>query len=204
MEPPRYCLAVDSESRDIIKFPSRENYIVNLDRMYRNVTRVELVFAIYEKVTNDLYVNLFIEELGGNLDANNDALKSAFTQLPLATSLNSYEKVTYNKSHYVSDKRFVKPLAKLPKLSIKFLNSQGQLTPIGKHLLRFEIEVTHFDNTVPRQMLPMSWDAARKDYLQRMAIAKHRGDTVAERDLKRALKEVANTLGITPAPTRST
>lgn len=135
-------LAVDSNFRDTQKHPNHWQYVVNFDNVFKNVVSVELVMAVYEKVTTDAYVNLYIDELSPNLYSNSNPIKGSFTQLPLTDTLN-----TYTRDKYRSIKQFVKPLSKLHKMSIRFVSPNGSSYPIRDHFLRFEVTCMKFQAT---------------------------------------------------------
>jgi hypothetical protein len=132
-------IGVDSRYRDTIKYPSVSQYVYDFDNVFQNVVSVNLVFATYEKTGTDLYVNLHIDELSPNLIANANHISGSFCQLPMTHQLN-----VYNTSMYKCIKTFEKPLAKLSKLTISFLGSDGKLYMMRDHFLRFEIMCLKF------------------------------------------------------------
>lgn len=132
-------IGVDSQYRDKTKFPTPSEYIVNFENIFQNVVSVSLVFGVYEKVGTDLYVNLYIEELSPNLVSNSNHIAGSFCQLPMTSALN-----VYDTSMYKCIKMFEKPLAKLAKLSIRFIDADGVLYPMQEHFLKFEIATLKF------------------------------------------------------------
>ena len=135
-------VGVDSKFRDFEKHPSASEYIMDFENIFKNVVTIQLVFAIYEKTGVDNYVNLWIEELSPNLVSNSNHISGSFCQLPLTTALN-----VYNTSMYKCSKTFEKPLAKLSKLTIKFLRSDGSVYPMKDHFLNFEVSCLKMSNT---------------------------------------------------------
>jgi hypothetical protein len=129
-----YNVGIDSRYRDISKFLNPYEYVISFDNIFKNVISVQLVFAVYEKNGTDLYVNLHIDELSPNLISNSNFITGSFCQLPMLQPLNSYDSGMYK-----CIKVFEKPLAKLSRLSIKFLNPDGSLYPMRDHFLKFEI-----------------------------------------------------------------
>lgn len=131
---------IDSSQRDTSTHITPSQYIIDFDTVFKNVISVELVHALYSKneANNDIYVNLHVEELNPNITSHMNASKGAFTQLPFHKNTDGmYE---YNsKTKYSSIRRFDKPLMKLSKLSITFLDKQQRLFPITEHILRFEV-----------------------------------------------------------------
>ena len=132
-------IGVDSRHRDLAKFPTSSQYTVYFDNVFQNVVSVSLVFAVYEKTGTELYVNLHIEEMSPNLISNSNHISGSFCQLPMTEALN-----TYDTSMYKCIKHFEKPLAKLSKLTLKFINSKGELHPMRDHFLKFEINCLKF------------------------------------------------------------
>lgn len=127
-------LAIDSKYRDIRYYPDPNKYVINFDVVFKNVVSVELVFALYEKISTDYYINLCIEELTPNLHSNSNPVKGSFTQLPIIDSFNKYDQ-----NMFKSIKMFDKPVAKFHKMTISFLNPDGGPYPIRDHFLRFEV-----------------------------------------------------------------
>ena len=134
MEIQKTHLLIDSRERNLDIFPSFNDYVIKLDNIIKNVISVNLIYAIYPKSGDENYVNLCIEEFNTKCISNNDVLRDAFIQLPLLTYFNEFRQDVHNKVH------FRKPISKLSKLSIKFLDYFGQKYEIGDHFLRFEIE----------------------------------------------------------------
>lgn len=132
-------VGLDSRHRDITRFPTASQYTVYFDNIFQNVVSVSLVFAVYEKTGTELYVNLHIDEMSPNLISNSNHVSGSFCQLPMINSLN-----TYDTSMYKCTKQFEKPLAKLSKMTIKFINSQGQIYNMRDHFLKFEITCLKF------------------------------------------------------------
>lgn len=132
-------LGIDSTFRDVAKYPASNKYVIVFDNVFKDVISVQLVFAVYEKNGIEPYVNLDIEELSPNLISNSQYLANSFCQLPLLEPLN-----TYNTSLFKCIKTFEKPLAKLSRLSIKFLKPDGSEYPIRDHFLKFEIKCMKF------------------------------------------------------------
>lgn len=126
--------AVDSRHRNRELYPSESQYVINIPTPFKNVVKVELVSAVYEKFGTENYLNVHIDELGGNLESNNNDIVGIFTQLPLIHPLN-----LYSSQQFKSVKVFERPLAKLGRMSISFRSFDGSLYPMLDHLLRFEI-----------------------------------------------------------------
>lgn len=131
-------LAIDSRFRDKTAYPNAWNYVVNFDNVFRNVISVELVYAVFEKVGTEQYVNLCIEELTPNVQSNSNYIKSSFTQLPIVPNIYRAFQI-YDNTKFKSIKIFQKPLAKFHKMTIRFLNPDGNVYQIKDHFMRFEV-----------------------------------------------------------------
>lgn len=128
-------LHVDSRQRDTTKYPSPNAYVLDLPEPLRNVSSVELVYAVYHKFGNETYFTLSVEELEPNVVSCSNSVTRSFTQLPLLNmDLNVYTHMAYR-----SVKRFAQPRGKISRLTIRLLNQDGRLAPIKEHVLRFEV-----------------------------------------------------------------
>jgi hypothetical protein len=127
-------LAVDSRSRDVSKYPDANNFVVDFDSPFKNIISIELVYALYDKLGTERYVNLCIPEIRNFVLSNNNILTGAFTQLPLNLPTNEY---TYNK--FRSIKVFNPPLSKLNRLSLIIVSDDGSVYPMKDYFARFEI-----------------------------------------------------------------
>jgi len=140
---------IDSRYRDTSAYISPSQYVIDFDNVFKNVISVELVHAIYGRSgqDNEKYVNLHIEELSPNVISNQNASKGAFTQLTFFTAVDSlYE---FNKSSsYSSIRKFEKPLMKLSKFSITFMDKDKRIFPIADHILRFEVTCFRMNDNV--------------------------------------------------------
>lgn len=203
-------VGVDSRFRDPSKYPHSHDYVVAFQEVYKNVVSVELVCAVYEKVSTDLYCNVYIEELTPNLKSNSNVIEGSFTQLPMINNIN-----TYDRGMFRSIKMFEKPLAKLPKLSIRFLKPDGSPYQVRDHFLRFEITCLKVNTPVEWKNLEMiaqtasmfqavHWDAEKimglppgytwedlRNTFTRKAKATKNKDPGRYEELKRAFKELS-------------
>jgi hypothetical protein len=137
-------LIIDSNDRNKTIHPNPDSYTVQLNDILKNVTYIKLVYAVYNKYGKNMYVNLHVEEFSPNAISNNQFIKDSFTQLPLIDYITEYKNDVYE-----SDKRLLNnPISKLSKLTIKFLDNEGQLYSVGEHMLKFRIEYYNH-NEVP-------------------------------------------------------
>ena len=134
-------LLIDSRDRDTNIFSEPNAYIIPLENVVKNVTFVSLIYAVYPKHGTEFYTNLSIDEFAPNAVSNNRYLRDSFTQLPLLHYYNEYnaERLVHTSKH------FDNPISKLGKLTINFFDFNGELSVMGEHLLKFEIEYICYD-----------------------------------------------------------
>lgn len=143
MEVRRTFIVIDSRDRNRMTHPNANDYVFILDDVIKNVSSVELVYAVYMKFDTETYVNLHIDEFAPNAIANNRILRDSFAQLPLINHMNEY-----TPNRFRSVKEFRNPISKLGRLTIKFYKHDGSLCDINEHLLRFEIKYYVYDGQV--------------------------------------------------------
>lgn len=134
MDPKIYLLTIDSRDRDKSVYPLPNSYVYFLYDVIKNVEKVDLVYALYEKVGTEFYVNLHIDEFQNNVVSNNNTIRGAFMQLPLLNYMNEFAA-----DKFTSSQLFQKPISKLSRLTIKFMAYDGSLYPMKEHLLIFKI-----------------------------------------------------------------
>jgi hypothetical protein len=130
-----FYLVVDSRDRNVTVYPDTNNYVIQLEDGVKNVTEVELIYALYHKKDEEFYVNLQIEEFLPDTISNNQYSKSAFVQLPMTDYVNEF-----TNNRISAKKIFKQPISKLNRLTIKFVNHDGQFNKVGEHFLKFEIK----------------------------------------------------------------
>lgn len=134
-------VGIDSKYRDLTKYPSASEYVVVFDDVFHNIVSVQLVFAVYEKTGTETYVNLRIDELSPNLVANSSYITGSFCQLPMVQPVN-----VYDMSMFKTIKQFDRPLSKLGRLTIQFVDSDGKSYPMRDHFLKFEVVCLRFNS----------------------------------------------------------
>ena len=128
-------LIVSSEDRDVSAYPSSSNFVLNLDKEYRNITCIELIQAIVpdkNNITSEPYLLLKINELENTMDSCNKQISESFAILQICNP-------TVTGSFLQMDKRIYEnvilnyqiPKANLAKLSIKITDSQGNIFEFG-------------------------------------------------------------------------
>ena len=133
----RRVVVVSSLARDVENYPSPAYYVVPLDDTLRDVVSIELVYALYDRVSIDRFVSLIVREAASSdLISNCNTASHAFTQLPMLHSVNEY---TPQRSYRSLHEFAGGPLAKLDRLTIAFAAPDGTGYPMRDHLLRFEV-----------------------------------------------------------------
>jgi hypothetical protein len=139
-----YTLVIDGRGRpktsaSSSSSSSASHYIVAFDDVYKSVMSVELVFALYDTSNSThKYVNLFIDELDSSLKSNYRYADGAYCQLPTTAVVGATN--SYFTNMFRTYKTFNKPLAKLGRMTIRFVDPDGTPSNISEdHLLRFEI-----------------------------------------------------------------
>lgn len=146
-----YNIVIDSRSRTTESYPFPNMYVVDLPHVLKNITSVELVFALYEKANaslQDTYVNLKVDELQYNTLSNNNNLTQSFTQLVFTSSCAG--PCTYDATMFRSIKYFDQPLSKLGRMTISFVSSDGIPFDISEHFLRFEVKCIKSDSPISK------------------------------------------------------
>ena len=128
-------LVISSVARDVVKYPSPSYYVVQLEDTIRDVASIELVYAMYDRVTNDRFVSLVMREAVSDVVSNCNTASRAFTQLPMTHSITEYTSHLFRSVYTYPGG----PLAKLDRLTIAFAAPDGTLYPMRDHLLRFEL-----------------------------------------------------------------
>ena len=138
-----YYIIVESQSRNLEKYsnPSEymvefttnrdddENFNIKIPRDLSNIVSVELQECIINDnlFNGDYYINLEVDEIGGNVSSNNSSLKNTFVRL---TDFKVYEnhkgKYRVYKIPEESIKLF-KPEKNFSSLSIRLKNSKGEV-----------------------------------------------------------------------------
>lgn len=128
-------LTVDSRDRDRSRATTPASYTYTLEDTVRNVSAITLTHAVYPRSGDDLYVNLHIEELSPpSVWSKNHVNRGSFAQLPLLHVLNEFRDDTRCR-----EQRLAKPIAKLSKLTLRFLKHDGTAYDMADHLLIFRV-----------------------------------------------------------------
>ena len=128
-------LTVSSKDRDMNTYPSSSQFVIHLDKEYRNIKSIELIQAIIpdkNSVTSEPFLLLNILELENVMDSNNKQISESFAILQVCppTIPNSFLQI---------DKRIFEnvilnyrtPKASLSKMSFSITDCDGKLFNFG-------------------------------------------------------------------------
>lgn len=174
-------VSVDSRDRNKELYPDPNSYTITFPDKLTNVLQVELVYAQYEKYTNEAYINLIIDECAPNTLTLNNATynTNAFTQLPVTQAFNEY-----TRNMFRSIKRFAPPKPSMTRMTISFRTSTGLRGGVKDHFLRFEIRSL----PVRADYLPRHPSGTQEELLRVLTKLARRMNTLdeASRSLERA------------------
>lgn len=128
-------LIVSSADRDVSTYPSSSNFVINLDKEYKNISSVELIQAIVpdqNSVTAEPYLLLKVKEFDNTMDSNNKQVYDSFAILQVCSP-------TVPGSFLQIDKRIFEnvtlnyrtPKANLSKLTISITDALGNIFDFG-------------------------------------------------------------------------
>lgn len=122
-------LVISSADRDLDSYPKSNQFVINLQKEYKNIASVELIHAIIpdkNSVTTEPYLLLKINELSTTMDSSNHHISDSFAILQPAPP-------TTTGGFIQLDKRIAEnvilyyetPKASLSKVTVKITNSTG-------------------------------------------------------------------------------
>ena len=128
-------LVVSSTDRDTSVYPSSSNFVIQLEKEYKNITSVELIQAIVpdkNSVTAEPYLLLKVREFENTMDSNNKQIYNSFAILQVCPP-------TVSNSFLQIDKRIFEnvtltyrtPKASLSKLSLSITDPSGNIFDFG-------------------------------------------------------------------------
>lgn len=128
-------LIVSSADRDVSTHPSSSNFVINLDKEYKNVHSVELIQAIVpdqNSVTSEPYLLLKVKEFENTMDSNNKSVYDSFAILQICPP-------TVPGTFLQIDKRifenitltYITPKASLSKITISVTDVEGNIFDFG-------------------------------------------------------------------------
>lgn len=128
-------LVVSSTDRDTSVYPSSSNFVIQLEKEYKNITSVELIQAIVpdkNSVTAEPYLLLKVREFENTMDSNNKQIYNSFAILQVCPP-------TVSNSFLQIDKRIFEnvtlhyrtPRANLSKITIQITDAEGNVFDFG-------------------------------------------------------------------------
>jgi hypothetical protein len=126
-------LHVSSADRDPVKFPSPSQYIIDFDREFKNIKRIELIQAHVPStngVDNEPYLILKIDEIDRTIYSKNALIDDSFAILQMTAPLNGYIQIKKD-IHEKVVKDYITPLATLSKFSMSIYKQDGTLFNFG-------------------------------------------------------------------------
>jgi hypothetical protein len=128
-------LIVSSTDRDTSVYPSSSNFVIQLEKEYKNITSVELIQAIVpdkNSVTSEPYLLLRVREFENTMDSNNKHIFNSFAILQVCSP-------TVADSFLQIDKRIFEnitlnyrtPRANLSKITIQITDANGNIFDFG-------------------------------------------------------------------------
>lgn len=128
-------LVVSSADRDTTTYPSSSNFVIQLEKEYKNITSIELIQAIVpdqNAVTAEPYLLLKVKEFDDTMDSNNKPISDSFAILQvcqptvpgsfLQIDKRIFENVTLN---------YRTPKANLSKISVQITDASGNIFDFG-------------------------------------------------------------------------
>lgn len=128
-------LVVSSADRDVSTHPSSSNFVIQLEKEYKNITSVELIQAIVpdqNNVTAEPYLLLKVREFENTMDSNNKQIYNSFAILQVCppTIPNSFLQIDKRIFENVT-LHYRTPRANLSKISIQVTDANGSVFDFG-------------------------------------------------------------------------
>lgn len=122
-------LAVSSRDRDASVYPNVNNYVVNFQKEFKNISSIELVQAIIpdkNSVTEEPYILLKISELEDVMFSNDRNISDAFAILQPASPVTTDGFIQIDRRIHENTVKYYKtPKANLSKMTITLTNYAG-------------------------------------------------------------------------------
>lgn len=128
-------LIVSSKDRDVNVYPNSSQFVIHLDREYKNIKSIELIQAIVpdkNNVTSEPFLLLNINELENIMDSNNKQVYESFSILQVCppTVPGSFLQIDKRISENVI-LNYKTPKANLSKMTISITDCDGALFNFG-------------------------------------------------------------------------
>lgn len=128
-------LIVNSKDRDTVTYPSSSQFVITLDKEYRNISSVELIQAIVpdkNNITQEPYLLLNVKELENTMDSNNKQIYESFAILQTCQPTISGSFLQIDKRIFENViMKYKTPKANLSKMSISITDTDGVLFNFG-------------------------------------------------------------------------
>lgn len=124
-------LVISSVDRDISSYPSSSNFIIDLDKEYRNIIEIELITAIIpdkNDVKLEPYLLFNVKELDNVTHSNNKYIDESFAMLQIASPIVSDSFINIDKRTFENTILYYQtPKARLSRMTISITNSTGDI-----------------------------------------------------------------------------
>jgi len=128
-------LTICSKDRDITQYPKSSNFVIDLQKEYRNITAIELITAIIpdkNNVQNEPFLLLNIKELDVLNDSNNKQISDSFAMLQLTAPTIPGTFIQIDKRTFENTiLEFHTPKSKLSRISINITDLDGSIFNFG-------------------------------------------------------------------------
>lgn len=128
-------LVISSKDRDLSIYPKSNNFVINLDTEYKNITSIELIQAIIpdkNSVTSEPLLLLNINELDPVMQSNNKQIYDSFAILQMSQPTTAGGFIhTMKQIHEHVLLQYRTPKARLSKLTFSITDIDGNLFEFG-------------------------------------------------------------------------
>lgn len=128
-------LTICSKDRDLTVYPKSSNFVIDLQKEYRNVTAIELITAIIpdkNSVQSEPFLLLNIKELDVVNDSNNKQISDSFAMLQLTAPTVPGTFIQIDKRTFENTiLNFHTPKSKLSRMSISVTDLDGSIFDFG-------------------------------------------------------------------------
>lgn len=128
-------LTICSKDRDLVQYPKSSNFVIDLQKEYRNITSIELITAIIpdkNNVQSEPFLLLNIKELDVLNDSNNKQISDSFAMLQLTppTVANTFIQID-KRTFENTTLNFHTPKSRLSRMSISITDLDGVIFDFG-------------------------------------------------------------------------
>jgi hypothetical protein len=128
-------LTICSKDRDLVQYPKSSNFVIDLQKEYRNITSIELITAIIpdkNNVQSEPFLLLNIKELDVLNDSNNKQISDSFAMLQLTppTVANTFIQID-KRTFENTTLNFHTPKSRLSRMSISITDLDGTVFDFG-------------------------------------------------------------------------